>query len=399
MSVRIALVTGCAFPVGGPETNRFITYCKAFAGKGLYSKVYVLLPTENKLSKINKISSGQFDGVYFQYVSSMIKTSGESRFHKGFFLLFNIFKTFFLLRKDKIDILILYWGSSFIIYTLFAAFSKIFRMPLLIDRGEYPSKRENLSVLRDIKEKIIFKYFDGLIVMASNLLPFYDKIKRKKAKIFHLPMTVDFDRFKSITNVSRNCTDIKYIACIFGTHNRDCILDTIKAFKYYYGFYKEDSYQLWLIGNLEKLSVCDEIKLFLRTNELNCKVIIKGVLPSNVLPPILQNSQAVITTARTYNSGGFPSKIGEYLASKSPVIATGAGELPDYLKDNINALVAPPGDIIEIGKRIVYLHENTNICKQIGLRGYETAKKYFDINVYIDDLIIFLENLASRRRV
>lgn len=398
MSIRIALITGCAFPVGGPETNRFMTYCKAFAGKGLYSKVYVLLPTEDKLNRINKTKSGQFEGVYFQYVSSMVKTFEESRFHKGLFLLFNIFKVFSLLKKDKIDVLILYWGSSFIIYTLFAVFSKFFGIVLLVDRGEYPSKRENLSLLRDLKEKIIFKYFDGLIVMASNLLPFYDKIKGKKAKIFHLPMTVDFDRFKSVIGTSQNYTDTKYIACIFGIHNRDCILDTIKAFKYYHDFYKEDSYQLWLIGDLEKLPVCDEIKLFIKTNGLNSKVIIKGVLPSNVLPPILQNSQAVITTARTYNSGGFPSKIGEYLASKSPVIATGAGELPDYLKDHMNALVAPPADIVEIGKRIVYLHENADICKKIGIRGYETAEKYFDVNVYIDDLIIFLENLVSGKR-
>lgn len=395
MKIRVALVTACAFPIGGPETNRFMTYCKAFSEREIYSKVYILLPTENSENIINSAKCGQFEGVYFQYISSIIKPSKKSRFRKGLFLFFNILKTFCKLKQDNINVIILYWGASFVVYTMFCVFAKLYRITFLIDRGEYPFKRKSLTLFQSLKEKFIFKYFDGLIVMAHNLIPFYKNIKRRNAEIFHLPMTVDFDRFKNYYNQNK-IFENEYICCVFGIHNRDCIIDTIRAYKYYHDVYKTKSYELWLIGDAEKLPVYNDVLSIIKEFNLQKKILIKGVLPSNYLPKILVNSKAVITTARSYNSGGFPSKIGEYLASKSPVIVTSAGELSYYLKDKINALVAPPADIIEISNRIIYLHSNTNECKKIAEMGYDTAKLFFDVHVYIDDLIKFIIDLSRK---
>ena len=35
--------------------------------------------------------------------------------------------------------------------------------------------------------------------------------------------------------------------------------------------------------------------------------------------------------------GGFPTKLGEYLATGNPVVVTKVGEIPNYLIDGVNA--------------------------------------------------------------
>ena len=395
MNKRIALVTNASFPIGGPETNRFLTYCKVFAERGIYTKVYSLLPTEEKRNIVNSKKEGVYQGVHYLYLSPLVKKENESRWHKGGIALCSLYRLFWQLKKDKIDVIILYWGPSVIVYSALWFYSKILRASLLIDRGEYPSLRENLTALRDWKERSIFKYFDGLIVMADKLVIYYDQIKSKKAKLFQLPMTVDIDRFKG---VAKENVKEKYIVCIFGSHGRDCIMDTVRAYEFYHAKYNDDSLRLWLIGNIDKLPDAKEIRGYIEEHDLTDWIKVKGILPSNELPQILVNAEAAITTAREYSSGGFPSKLGEYLASGTLVIATNAGEIPLYLTHKVNALLASPADINGLAENIGYLHDNPQICEEIGREGLATANKYFNVYTYIDDLLVFLQKLSFQRQ-
>ncbi len=43
--------------------------------------------------------------------------------------------------------------------------------------------------------------------------------------------------------------------------------------------------------------------------------------------------------------GGFPTKLGEYLATGNPVCATTVGEIPDYLVDGESVYFAVPGSV------------------------------------------------------
>ena len=40
--------------------------------------------------------------------------------------------------------------------------------------------------------------------------------------------------------------------------------------------------------------------------------------------------------------GGFPTKLGEYLATGKPVCVTKVGEITVYLEDNVSAFLAEP---------------------------------------------------------
>ena len=58
--------------------------------------------------------------------------------------------------------------------------------------------------------------------------------------------------------------------------------------------------------------------------------------------------------------GGFPTKLGEYLATGRPVVVTKVGEIPDYLEDGVNAFLSD----INSGYSLLYFNDNP-LCQNL----------------------------------
>ena len=74
----------------------------------------------------------------------------------------------------------------------------------------------------------------------------------------------------------------------------------------------------------------------------------------------------------------FPTKLGEYLASGTPVVATSLGELPRFLTDGETAYLAAPGSAYVFGQRIADLLRDPVAAREVGRRGRELAISEFD---------------------
>ena len=75
------------------------------------------------------------------------------------------------------------------------------------------------------------------------------------------------------------------------------------------------------------------------------------------------------------NHKGFPTKLGEYLATGNPVVVTKVGEITDYL-DNGCAYLAEPDSVQSFSDKLIeaLTNENSNI---VGNKGRDIAIKYF----------------------
>jgi len=93
----------------------------------------------------------------------------------------------------------------------------------------------------------------------------------------------------------------------------------------------------------------DEHKLKQKVNQMGLSnyVVFKGSKSRNEIPEILAiSSILVLTRVKTARSdGGFPTKLGEYLASGKPVILTNVGEINEYIIDRVNAFLVEPNNI------------------------------------------------------
>jgi len=79
-----------------------------------------------------------------------------------------------------------------------------------------------------------------------------------------------------------------------------------------------------------------------------------------------------------YANAGFPFKLGEYLATGNPVIASKVGDVPRYLKDREDALLVEPDDVTAISDALEYSVRNPSTVLEMGRNGRNKCRQYFD---------------------
>jgi glycosyltransferase involved in cell wall biosynthesis len=72
---------------------------------------------------------------------------------------------------------------------------------------------------------------------------------------------------------------------------------------------------------------------------------------------------------------GFPRTIWEAMANSLPVIATRVGGIPNYLKNNENAILIEPKIVEDIVISVKKLINDNNLREKIVVNGLEIAKQ------------------------
>jgi glycosyltransferase involved in cell wall biosynthesis len=92
----------------------------------------------------------------------------------------------------------------------------------------------------------------------------------------------------------------------------------------------------------------------------------------------------------------FPTKLGEYLASRRPVITTDVGEVSLYLTDGVNAFVTPPDDTQAFAAAIQSAIEDPEGAARIGEAGFLVARNEFHYARHSTELASLLSRCAGR---
>lgn len=238
---------------------------------------------------------------------------------------------------------------------------------------------------------VAIKTINHFAVMTNKLLEYQKKISNKEAFFLHLPMTVDLDRFDSI---KKKNTD-KYIAFAGSLANRkdgvDILIDSfIRISKKY------QDLNLYIAG--PNHPDFNEQKMKIKKNGLENRIKYLGVLSRDEIPPFFKNA-IVLALPRPDShqaEGGFPTKLGEYLATKNPVCVTSVGEITCYLEHRKSAFIAEPGNVESFVKCLDEALTNYSFAKDVGYNGFMVAKKFFDKDVQGMNLYNFLNNNLIR---
>lgn len=98
---------------------------------------------------------------------------------------------------------------------------------------------------------------------------------------------------------------------------------------------------------------------------------------------LLQESAALVLPS--YNEG-LPMVILESLATKTLVVSTPVGGIPEVIKHDKNGLLVEPGNIKQISEALNYIFENPVSSKNLAQAGYETFKSQFDKDIVVPKL-------------
>ncbi|KAF5032717.1 Glycosyl transferases group 1 [anaerobic digester metagenome] len=279
-----------------------------------------------------------------------------------------------LIKAKKNDIFIFYGKLPH--YLLIPFFKR--KLKFVIELNEFPAfliKQREVDKKEKQKEEHRLRklhYFDGLITCSKALSSYYSNYLKENAKIHICPLIVDVEKFSPQPNIERKNNYFAYCGRL--GNNKDGVPILIDSFA---SFAKEvDFIKLYIVGNASE-SVERELKTRVESLEMSDRIVFTGAIPHNELIPILQNAQLLLL-ARPNNKqaeGGIPSKIGEYMAAKVPMIVTKVGELESFLEDSVNCFMAEPDSIASFKNKMLEAYFSPDKDK-IAEKAFETVQQF-----------------------
>lgn len=387
---KIFVVTFEPFPIGMAATNRILSWSKVLAQNDIDIKILILKPTEKEANIFNPLPSGIVGAIYYEYLNGFtVWKKNENKLSKIFLL---IKSHFILLKKIKTE-----KPSSIVTYSPFTytkviliIFRTFFKFKLIIEETEYPKVvKIKTSFINRIVNLYSYRLADKMIVMTKELEDYY-KTKLKVKQVFHLPMSVDYNRFDRISSKNKTEDYFIYVGGQGGFY-RDGVDDILNAFSLFHRTHQE--YYFYIVGKIDVgTTVYQDVIQIVDKSNIKNHIRLLGHKKPNEIPDLLINAKAIVMAPKkNFSSGGFPTKLGEFLASKRPVICTTVSEIPMYLDDS-NSFIVSPGDIIGISEKMKFIAENEEFSNKIGVEGYNLCKSVFNVESYRIKLLNFLLN-------
>jgi len=86
----------------------------------------------------------------------------------------------------------------------------------------------------------------------------------------------------------------------------------------------------------------------------------------------------------------------EAMACARPVVATKVDGLPELIEDGETGLLVNPGEAEGLAQGIIFLVEDKDIARRMGLAGYTKVKKRFDLEGMIRRIEELYEGLLAK---
>ena len=152
-----------------------------------------------------------------------------------------------------------------------------------------------------------------------------------------------------------------------------------------------------LTGTVETSPQSKEIQCLIKKFHLEDSVEFVGYLVREQIKEYLSKASLVISNRPKSKQDyyGFSTKVGEYLASGTPLITTNWGEAVNWLKDGESAYIIEPEDTNALANAIVQVFSNLDQARQIGKAGQQLCQRCFDYRVWSNPLVDFLKQLGN----
>lgn len=394
---NIAVLCGYPFPKGLAATNRIIAYSKGLVEIGCNVKVYIYRPTDRKDNLKNLEGKGQFLGIEYEYAGHRSKRSSKKILHGfevliGFLLiLFSIFKDN---RNRKIDVLLISNDIPIILY-LINLLNKLLNIKTVFVFDEYPKPiRQKLKIkipkLKVIMYRIILSRFDGFISISQNLIDYYLLIVKKQIRSLKIASIVNTEPF---LNAEKEYNMHPYI-CYMGNLelSKDNVDNIIRAFSEIEKKWPVLHFYIYGRGSNNDMKKLREL---ISSLKLDNKIFLKGLIDFEKVPNVLKNARILVSsqpdTVRA--QGGFPTKLGEYLATGVPTIMTDVGEIKFYITDNKNAFIVEPNNPHAYAEKLDFILSNYDKAESVAFEGQKLVIEKYDSAKQSEYLLNFLSEL------
>jgi glycosyltransferase involved in cell wall biosynthesis len=298
----------------------------------------------------------------------------------------------------SMDVLVLFYFKLLKRHNIYADINELRRTMLQNQRYSnklvkriYQTFSFSLYYFKYIIGEYITKYFDGLVVISTNLEKYFS---RYNPILLRVPILSDCLGNNKITSL--RCDDGRFQIGFTG------ILSTKKeGFEIFYqslSIVKNhfDNFQLNLYGPIYE-QYERELLLNILPQRYGLVENVKycGNIEHKYILDVLK-MQHLLVLPRPLNPQthyGFSTKLSEYLVSGVPVFVTDVSDNALFIKDQENGFITNAGDPDAYANKILFIIRNyDSIVDKVSFNALETARKYFYYENYRLPLIKFLFN-------
>lgn len=388
---KVLIFTSESFPYGMAATNRIISYGKGFISNGIETEVICLQRTEYKENIKNKFREGNFDGIKYTYASSSTVKSRYFILRRIHNITSQLLLCLICLKRINRSTLSIYYSSRNISLLIIWLVNKLKKGLLFKEESEHPQvylHNQNI-ISRFIFKKIHYKLFDGYLLMTKNLISYFQSTSA--IPCIHIPMTVELDRFKSERKKNNSGVNTIVYTGVLSDH-KDGINILLEAFARVVK--NHSSYRLHLYGNAPSAAVLKKYHQTVDQLKISDLVEFKGKVTREVITEKIMDAKVLVLPRpeSLQAQHGFPTKLGEYLATGNPTLVTRVGEIPEYLTDNQDCYMAIPGNVDSLEQKMLEIIEDYPKAQKIGCEGRKIAEIYFNNITQTKKIIETIDN-------
>lgn len=359
-------------------TNRTLAYMKGLSELSIETVVIFFLTDKNKhtiQTNYPNVSIEYYWKKWFYINSKYLKH-----------ICYILFLILFYFRVKAGDTIYMYNMADVLHWLLKKKGVRVF-----VEKTEHPSMYPLGSyVYRPTIKQYLADYSSssGVITISTSLKDYFIKNGVNHSKIKIINVIVDADRFKNI--VPMNFENDYFAYCGTVSTFKDGVDILIKAFAIVHSRYP--FIHLRIAGRFANQSDENYLISLVKDLKLEDSVVFMGLISASDMPSFLAGARAVLLSRpdNIQAKNGFPGKLGEYLLSKSPAIVTAVGDIPLFIKDNMNGFLVKPNDHFAFAQKMIWVLQHVSESKKIGDEGYYLAIKHFNYLSETKKLIDFI---------
>lgn len=373
--MRVSIVYSSAYPGPNPGAKRIALYVRGLRSAGVAANVICTY----------RPTSGRVWCLAWKIIQPIIVVAHLVR------------------RANKVDVIIAY-GFGWVSLLTLRAYTLACGNRLVLELNELPGAVYAnwftewwlpKTINRLLLSRLVLPMIDGFIVISRALEEFVLREVGAGVAVIRVPILID-------THLSQRSTIDKQVTKPFLLHSgalsdrKDGIVGVFEAFAKVnvelsggLHFYLTDS----TAPHVTRMA----INTIVRSYDLQANVHFLGMISEEELIWFQRNCSMLILNKpdNDQNRHNFPTKIGEYLRERRPIIFTPVGEMASFLTDGVNAIETPVDRPDILAKKIRFVLENPVHTDKLANHGYELAAAQFDFRNHGGRLATFISNLVT----
>jgi len=276
----------------------------------------------------------------------------------------------FMIRHKKEYDLIQCYGIFY--HTTASILMKYFFGKKVINRLESSGEKGDLGRIYRIKYGCLVKYswkrVDKLIAISREIHCNLVQAGVGTTKIVYIPNSVNTDLFKPLDGkTDETLVRILFVGRLVEVKGVDILIRALKK------IFREErrNVSLSIVGDGPMRDRLEQI-----ASEISGQVPIQFVGQTPEVLGYYQHSHILVLPSFRE---GLPLVLLEGMACGLPVVASDIGGHREVIEDGVNGLLFPVGQVDELASRIVYLIENPDRAKKMGLRARQTVLSGFSL--------------------